>query len=551
MKSIILKYKVLHTSIVLLMVFMLTIACTDDFLKEKPVASLSGENTLTSVNGFESAIANLHFSSRDELAGNDLQRYFFMFTGTDIVTIGQLGEQHFRNYEAYLTPNTVASTLTWNWAYTGLIAQANFIIHFAEKKDLNYIWKNEEQKNAIIAEAKFFRAYGHNILANLYGGIPLADKYFSEPKTDFARSSLQETYRFIADDLEFASKWLPAAVTKEKEGRIVKAAADHLLAEVYISLGEYDKAIKSADNVINSGLYQLMNQRFGLNKAKPGDAFSDLFLEGNMNRSSGNLETIWVWQYDEYKLGGSSSVGGNQMIRGWLPFMVQLTDPAGKLGMALNADTLGRGVGICRPTTYFLYDLWKDNWNNDIRNSKYNIKRDFYYNNPSSSYFGKKVEPKKTDLDTLQRLYPYVRKVEGRAWQGNITSGRTSKDYIVYRLAETYLLRAEAYLRKGEKGLAADDINVVRKRANAKLVDPANVDIDYILDERARELMSEEPRRRTLMRMGKLVERVKKYNMNSETRNTISEKHNLYPIPQEAIDANFSNKLEQNPGYEK
>ena len=53
------------------------------------------------------------------------------------------------------------------------------------------------------------------------------------------------------------------------------------------------------------------------------------------------------------------------------------------------------------------------------------------------------------------------------------------------------------------------------------------------------------------MRMGKLVERVKKYNMNEETRNTISDKHNLYPIPQEAIDANFSVKLEQNPGYEK
>lgn len=551
MKLNILKNYILYDVIILVLACISFIACSDDFLKEKPVSKLSGENVLTSVAGFESAIASIHFSARDELAGEDLRRYFYMFTGTDIVTVGQLGEKHFRNYETFLTPYTDAATRTWNWAYTSLISQANFVIHYAEKEELNHIWKDEAQKNAIIAEAKFFRAYGHNILANLYGGVPIADEYYTVPKTDFVRSTRKDVYSFIAQDLEFASKWLPATVSKEKEGRIVKAAADHLLAEVYISLGEYDKAIQSATNVINSGLYKLMTERFGVNKNKPGDVFSDLFLEGNMNRSSGNMETIWVWQYDEYAIGGSSSVGGNQMIRGWLPFMVQLTDPAGKLGMALNVDTLGRGVAICRPTTYFLYDLWKDNWNNDMRNSKYNIKRDFWYNNPQSAYFGKKVESKKTPLDTLQRIYPYIRKVEGKAWQGNLTSGRSSKDYIVYRLAETYLLRAEAYLLKGEKKLAADDINKVRLRANAKPVNEADVDIDYILDERARELISEEPRRRTLMRMGKLVERVKKYNMNEETRNTISDKHNLYPIPQEAIDANFSVKIEQNPGYEQ
>jgi hypothetical protein len=81
------------------------------------------------------------------------------------------------------------------------------------------------------------------------------------------------------------------------------------------------------------------------------------------------------------------------------------------------------------------------------------------------------------------------------------------------------------------------------------LITTAEVTIDYILDERARELITEEPRRRTLMRMGKLVERVRKYNMRESTRTSIQEKHELFPIPQTAIDANFSVKLEQNPGY--
>lgn len=115
------------------------------------------------------------------------------------------------------------------------------------------------------------------------------------------------------------------------------------------------------------------------------------------------------------------------------------------------------------------------------------------------------------------------------------------------RVAETYLLRAEAYLRKGDQQKAADDINVVRNRAAAKPVTAARVDIDYILDERARELIIEEPRRLTLSRMGKLVERVKKYNPRSAAG--IQPFHELYPIPQKIIDANSGAKMEQNPGY--
>jgi hypothetical protein len=80
------------------------------------------------------------------------------------------------------------------------------------------------------------------------------------------------------------------------------------------------------------------------------------------------------------------------------------------------------------------------------------------------------------------------------------------------RLAETYLLRAEAYLGNNDGINAAKDINVVRSRAKANPVDAAAVTLDYILDERGRELIYEEQRRLTLSRTGKLVERVRLYN---------------------------------------
>jgi len=345
--------------------------------------------------------------------------------------------------------------------------------------------------------------------------------------------------------LEFASLWLPKTVTQE--GRIVKAAADHLLSEVYISLGEFDKAIASANNVIDCGLYHLMTTRFGSGANKPGDVFSDLFLEGNQNRKSGNFESIYVWQFEEYTPGGAGGYAGNHKNRQFAPFLTKVADPAGFAMLA--CDSLGRGVGIGRGTNYMLYDVWKSDWYNDIRNSKYNMHRTFFWNNAKSPYYGKVVDPKKGNIDTLQNFYPYSRKVLGRPWEGKNTSGRIVEDVMVFRLAETYLLRAEAYFRKNMPVEAAADINVVRNRAKATPVSPANVNLDYILDERARELFTEEPRRLTLSRMGKMVERTRKYNLIESTRTSIQNYHELWPIPQSAIDANTGAVLEQNEGY--
>jgi len=129
----------------------------------------------------------------------------------------------------------------------------------------------------------------------------------------------------------------------------------------------------------------------------------------------------------------------------------------------------------------------------------------------------------------------------------NNNGGSTCTDQYYARLAETYLIRAEAYLGKGDKANAAADVNMVRERAHATPVSTADVDIDYILDERLRELALEEQRRLTLSRLGKCYERTVKYN--TWDGPTIEPHNELFPIPYSEIERNTGAVLEQNPGY--
>ena len=91
-------------------------------------------------------------------------------------------------------------------------------------------------------------------------------------------------------------------------------------------------------------------------------------------------------------------------------------------------------------------------------------------------------------------------------------------------------------------------MNEVRKRAKAGEVSEADMDIDFLLDERIRELVGEESRRFTLVRTGKLIDRVKQYN--STLKDKIEDFHALWPIPQAIRDANRGAEFPQNPGYD-
>jgi hypothetical protein len=200
-----------------------------------------------------------------------------------------------------------------------------------------------------------------------------------------------------------------------------------------------------------------------------------------------------------------------------------------------------------RLTDWVVYQLYE---NNDMRNSQYNLRRRYYYNNAQGKNYGLQVPY--TGADTLFKIAPNTTK-----WYdfiANNTDGTfgfaMTKDFILMRLGETYLLQAEAQFRQGKLTEAANSINVIRARSNATPVTAAQINLDFLLDERARELLAEENRRMTLMRTGTLVTRTQRYN--TQIINPvvgISSKNLLLPIPKSEIDLNKDAVLEQNPGY--
>ncbi|GLU54701.1 RagB/SusD family nutrient uptake outer membrane protein [Dyadobacter frigoris] len=534
----------------LLIATLLFSSCSESALDEVPVDKLSPENAFSSASAFDAAIAALHKVARDEISGNDNPYYYMKIVGTDEGRLGSyLADQSVYDYTQMNSQHAIPSFF-WNTYYTGFLPKANLIIQKAEENA--GMFSSEAKKNAAIAEAKFFRAYAHYSLVNLFGDVPLVTEFYSAPKYDFVRTPKIEVLQSVKLDLEFAAQWLPARGAEAAPGRITKGAANHLLTAVYLQLGDNESAIASATKVISGG-YSLMTQRFGNYANEASDVFRDLFRFKNVNLAA-NLETIWALQYEYITTGGGSDYGarGNHMLRCWGANYFSIADPQPTEGVTnpnpmVVIDTVGRGVGWCATTSFMRYTIWKDK--NDIRNSKYNILRVYTGNNPASKWFGKTISYSPNDkvpIDTISYLVPQWRKMEG-VYEAGLTTGRTYTDFYKMRLAETYLLRAEAYMKKGDLQLAADDINKLRSRSKAEPVTAAAVTMDYILDERARELFLEEERRITLNRVGKLFDRTVKYN--PQTGPTMKDFNVLLPIPLDAIQLNSAVKMAQNPGY--
>ncbi len=558
----------------LLILFSCLFSCNESsFLEEEAMGFYTLDNSYTSYEQFESALTDLYAKVRAIHYGGADETCFSHFLATDIAKHARGTSSRFGDYDVYMVPTN--STVEYHWdAWYKVIANSNTIISRLENSELS-----SDEKSSVGAEAKFFRGFAYRYLVYLYGGVPLILEEVTDPKKDYVRASKQEVLGQIASDLTDAANNLPS-ISEVSDGKVSNLVACHYLAETYISLGKYDEAITAASTVINDANTGLMTERFGsranedpvdgsLNFTGEGDAFWDLFQPNNQNRGSGNTEALWVSQFEVDIDGGlltSSSMWGNGLERwagpvAWLLFK----DPDGNDGMInkpqSNYNAGGRGVAFMMNTDFFLNTLWESDFDNDIRNSEHNIVRDIVYNNPGSNYYGMSAveNPSPTDIAQDWRWYPYPSKIttpgkhpdELFEDKDNLilksSAGSTYRDMYLLRLAETYLLRAEAYLDNGEETNAAADINEVRSRANASPVSDSDVTIDYILDERARELVYEEQRRITLMRTGKLVERVRLYNdLNGDE---IKDFHNLWPIPYSEIEANTDAVLEQNPGY--
>lgn len=546
----------------------------DTFLEEVPLDFYSPENSFITEGNFNAALTDLYARVRAIQSVDGGANLYSEVLGTDIAFNARLDQARLGSYAVSLTPQGDIPRQHWIRWYK-IIANANTIIARVGTSALT-----DAQKKLIGGEARLFRAYSYHKLVHLYGGVPLILDEVNTPRTNFTRATKEQVLAQIIIDATDAAANLPT-VDVARDGKLNKAVANHLLAETYIAVKDYDKAITAATEVIEKSNLRLMNDRFGSLRTQPGDVFYDLFRVGNQNRKAGNMEAIWVIQYELDVIGGVLTSSGsplNNLERVVAPAVFSISDPSGRAALLDNASasTLnsgGRGVSFVRPSDYWTYDIWgldakKDNRKldatvTDIRTSPFNIVRDFVYTNPvSTSFVGKSLIdfPAPNWVSARWRWYPYPSKVTtpGQHPAGLIadvakqtlrnTAGATFRDMYQIRLPETILLRAEAHLLKGNTTLAAADINLVRNRAKARPVTPAEATLDYILDERARELIFEEDRRVTLSRMGKLVERVKKHNpLNAPN---IQDFHALFPIPFSEIEANKDAKLEQNPGYQ-
>ena len=576
--------------------FLLTGCNEDKFLEEKPLDFNSASNSYETAADYDAAITELYFLTREEFyttydRTTDLSKFADMWITADPLK---------SNVVADLSPSGAMAKFYWDENYK-LIAQANTVI----SRLPNSSKLTDDEKKVYEAKARFFRALAYRTLVLLYGDVPLQLEEVSTPKTDFVRESKDKVKAQVVEDLEFAAANLPE-INTVKDGEISKPAANMLLAEMYLATGDNDKAINAASAVINNPNLALMKNRFGSQAKEDGDVFYDLFRPNNQNRASGNTEGIWVIQFETNIEGG----GNNTSHYFWVPgsfwgerFFApqvdkfQIIKPDGTKLQLFNWPigdmTGGRGIGTHYATNHLYNEIWADDFD-DMRNSEYNWPRRFKIHrtnvlddNPElkaampDGYFDLEntVLPDGWSMETgfaggvaaTTQLpnrfmcgystkmttpfhHPDAQYENKETYKLAGTGGKTYTDQYFFRLAEAYLLRAEAYVNKGDKNKAADDINELHERANAKLCTADQMNLDYILDERLRELTCEEKRRLTLSRVGKLAERIKKYNPYFSAAYSADNKDydahfDLLPIPLSAIQANKDAKLEQNPGY--
>ena len=521
-------------------------SCKKTYLEEEVYSAYSPQ-TLNDSLGFEASVIGLHNHLSTFFSYSDPQGWPSVWhAGTDIALVPPTQRQGIEiPYYDYtqLIPTDGAASFTWGWAYR-MINNTNIIIKTIESGNVGAM--TAANKNSVNAEAKFFRAYAYNILATCFGKVPLVKDPLTAPKTDFVRNSLDSVNNFIIDDLVYAAANLPEPggfgsrtnTNGKPTARANKYQAMQLLAEVYLRAGKPALAEAQCDAIINSGKFALSNARYGTKASQPGDAFSDMFWYGNQRRYQGNREAIWVMEFENPATVVGGITNNPQQRRNWGAAYYQIA------GMIICDSLGGRGIARMRLTNWVVYDLYETN---DMRNSQFNLRRKFYYNDATKSNYGQQIPY--VGADTVFKICPHTTK-----WfqydPNDVFGFAMIKDFILMRLGETYLLKAEAQLKQNNTGGAATTINVIRARANATPVTGAQINMDFILDERARELLAEENRRMTLMRTGTLVERTTRLNV--QTINPVVgllPKHTLMPIPQTEINLNKDAILEQNPGY--
>ncbi|WP_257669413.1 RagB/SusD family nutrient uptake outer membrane protein [Parapedobacter tibetensis] len=526
--------------------FFLPLGCSEqDFLQEVPKSKLTAEQLYSSPSGFQLALNGLYSGfrtferltvrgDREVMMGKGLSLatdyYYAPIVNNPHIPWAQRG--------SYIN-STLPDFEIWFEQLYQMILAANMIIHRAENPDIP--WSDETQKNEVVAEARLIRAWCYRHLTFLWGDVPLVTEEITGVnfRNDWERTAKREVQSQMEEDLLFAEQHLPPV--QANAGSTSSATAQHYLAELYLILGRPDQAEQKARAAINNPNYKLITERYGVRANQPGVPFMDQFYDGNALHQEGNTEALWAIPYSRQVQGG----GFNRMRRAWVLWYWQ--NP----GISTGVQTGGRGTGwyAFNKHGFDLYEADDDRYS-EFAVFRYVIKDNgdtLYTTTNADKYIGAfaigSFPPTHPDRPYN---WPSTRKWED-VYEENPVDDQGYKDQPYLRLAETFLLLAEAQYLQGKNELAAQSINSVRTRSNASAITAADVSMEFILEERARELHAEEHRRYTLLRTGTYLERTRRFNEQSGPH--IADRDTLFPIPQAVIDANIDKEFPQNPGW--
>lgn len=605
-------------------------SCNDNFLEPDPLSFYEPGNTFNTESGLEAALGAADNCLRAYWCNIDNNVDLMLPLQTEYIFSDCMVPSKtddaliFCDIKERLTPTNGwynfdqnRLIMLWEQTFNGL-KYANTVISYADK--INGL--DEKVKNAYIGRAYFHRAYRYMILCFRWGDVPFMSKIIDSPKQNYKSTSREAIIKKLVLDMEFAVQWVPDQAEMEYQGMVNKGACRMLLAKCYMANGDFQKAKEQLDILIDRSGYSLMTQPFGTFVNYHPECWDvqrnviwDLHRSENKYIAE-NKEAIMIMP-NLYGQGGRRARTMRNLVPWWnagnttTPDNVLAVDRFAPNHSNYEAEydfnrTFGRGVGVTRPTWWAENSLWYLNGTHDDGDLRHSSEagnwvrmEDLKYNKRNSAYFGQHLSRDYTDPATGQKRslcsdtircwfdWPhykvYSESPEDEAASNNNYQGSGYGYFYLYRLAEAYLLRAEAEFYLGQTGPATEEVNTVRRRAGCEQL-YATVGIDDIADERARELYMEEWRATELSRMSlclalsgkadnegktyskeRLSEdsfwfhRITKYNnyYNKADAPVVKSRHYtmgahniLWPIQQSAIDANLYGKLHQNYGYD-
>ncbi|GGF05734.1 Starch-binding associating with outer membrane [Chishuiella changwenlii] len=531
---------------ILLLALSTTYSCSD-FLEEENLSNVVADEYYLTANGF-SSLVNANYGQLKNIYGKDP---WLFVAGTDLYARGRTAEPPGLSEYTNLNAFSEGVDQLYKACYAA-IQTANMGIYFSEKTAQTNVLPHQ------IGEIKYLRANSYFLLVQTYGDVSLIKDYIQDTQLSFSRNSAEEVYQFIIKDLEEA---LPLLDNNVYAGKVNARAVKNLLAQVYLTRGyetygtndDFRLAAQYADEAIAGQPLSLTYERFWTpeNEINAEVIFSVQYSVASSATSPLTLGHPQGSYFGPYH--GGSEVAGKAPYRTYSLCPTQFA-----IGLYTEDDTRWKATFMTE-----VYDRYFDYFDKPDRST---LKVVHYYEpkwhagdatykaqyiaaHPGVEYHNYGTYAAENNPNFDYQTIPVKKFDDPKAQFGKNSSTR---DIILSHLSDTYLLASEAYLKLGNTTLALDRINEVRRRAGVQNVTAGQLSIDFILDERAREMLGEYNRWFDLKRTGKLVERASLHNFLVKQANFNGNNgllKILRPIPQSAIDLNKNPDFKQNPAY--